>query len=171
MEIPIETVEMLIAEAHKRGVRVVLNVAPAHPLGRETLSCVSVLVVNEGEAAMLSGQSVKSIEDANIVGGVLHAYGIEVVVITLGERGAILVTSDETGKTRHIHQTAPPVQVVDTTAAGDCFVGALTVALVEGQAPDAALRFAVQASALKVTRFGAQSGLPTRADVERAYHV
>ena len=171
MEIPVKTVETLIAEAHKRGVRIVLNVAPAHSLGRETLRRVSVLVVNEGEAELLSGQSVESIEDANIVGAVLHSYGIEIVVITLGERGAVLVTSDETGKTRHMHQAAPPVQVVDTTAAGDAFVGALTVALVEGKAPDAALRFAVQASALKVTRFGAQPGLPARADVERASGV
>jgi ribokinase len=88
------------------------------------------------------------------------------VVITLGSQGAILANDDAAGKTRIIHQTAPRVQVIDTTAAGDCFVGALTVALTEKQAPEDALRFAVYASALKVTKFGAQSGLPTRREVE-----
>lgn len=171
MEIPVETVQELVRKAHEMGVRVILNVAPAHPLPREVLQKVSVLIVNESEAMMLSGQRVESIEDARIVGEVLHRYGIAMVVITLGARGAVLVTADETGKTRvqHVYQAAPPVQVVDTTAAGDCFCGALTVALVEGQTPQDALRFAVNASALKVTRFGAQPGLPTRADVQAAY--
>ncbi|HCI81600.1 MAG TPA: ribokinase [Ktedonobacter sp.] len=168
MEIPVETVQLLVREAHEMGVRVVLNVAPAHPLPREVLQKVSVLVVNESEAMTLSGQRVESIEDARIVGEVLHRYGIAVVVITLGARGAVLVISDETGM-HHIYQAAPRVQVVDTTAAGDCFCGALTVAFIEGQTPKNALRFAVNASALKVTRFGAQSGLPTRADVLAAY--
>lgn len=168
MEIPVETVQQLVREAHEMGVRVVLNVAPAHPLPREVLQMVSVLIVNESEAMMLSGQRVESIEDARIVGDVLHRYGIGMVVITLGARGAVLVTSDETG-VHHIYQAAPHVQVIDTTAAGDCFCGALAVALVEGQMPTNALRFAVNASALKVTRFGAQSGLPTRTDVLSAY--
>ncbi|MGH2509487.1 MAG: PfkB family carbohydrate kinase, partial [Ktedonobacteraceae bacterium] len=65
-----------------------------------------------------------------------------------------------------VHMSATAVQVVDTTAARDCFVGAFTVALTEGQEISHALRFAVYASALKVTKFGAQSGLPTRAEVE-----
>jgi len=169
MEIPVETVQVLVQEAHEMGVRVVLNVAPAHPLPREVLRRVSVLIANESEATMLSGQRVESIEDARIVGEVLHRYGIAMVVITLGARGAMLVTADENGAILHIHQPAPRVQVVDTTAAGDCFCGALTVALVEGQTPQNALRFAVNASALKVTRFGAQPGLPTRADVLAAY--
>lgn len=168
MEIPVETVQQLVREAHETGVRVVLNVAPAHPLPREVLQKVSVLIVNESEAMMLSGQRVESVEDARIVGEVLHRYGVTIVVITLGARGAVLVTSDKTG-VHHIYQAAPQVQVVDTTAAGDCFCGALTVALVEEQTPADALRFAVNASALKVTRFGAQSGLPTRADVQAAY--
>jgi ribokinase len=70
------------------------------------------------------------------------------------------------GGTNIIYQPAPRVQVIDTTAAGDCFVGALTVALTEGQTPEDALRFAVYASALKVTKFGAQTGLPRRSEVE-----
>lgn len=170
LEIPLPTVQKLIGAGHRAGIRVVLNLAPAQALSKELLAQVSVLVVNEGEASLLSGQRVDSLEDAQIVGRVLHGYGISTVVVTLGARGAILVTDDEAGKTRTIHQAPPKVQVVDTTAAGDCFVGALTLALTEGQTPEEALRFAVNASALKVTKFGAQSGLPTREEVHAAYY-
>jgi len=170
LEIPLPTVQTLIEAGRKAGLLVVLNVAPAQPLSKEVLKQVSVLVVNESEASLLSGQRVESLEDAQIVGKVLHSYGIPTVVVTLGARGAILVTDDAAGQARTIHQTTPKVHVVDTTAAGDCFVAALTVALTEGQTPEAALRFAVNASTLKVTKFGAQSGLPTREEVHAAYY-
>ncbi len=170
LEIPLETVQQVTAHAHQLGVPVTLNLAPAQQLPRETLQQLSVLIVNEGEASLLSGQSVESVEDAERVATLLHDYGIPTVVVTLGARGALLVTSDADGQRYSIHQTAPAVKVVDTTAAGDCFVGALTVALTEGQKPEEALRFAVYASALKVTRFGAQSGLPTREEVLATYH-
>ena len=166
LEIPLATVQTLIAEGRNAGIPVVLNLAPAQSLSVETLRQVSVLVVNETEASLISGQRVTSLEDARIVGTVLHEQGIPTVALTLGSLGAVLVFDDDTGQTRVIHQEAPRVQVVDTTAAGDCFVGALTVALTEGQPPEEALRFAVTASALKVTRFGAQSGLPRRAEVD-----
>lgn len=170
LEIPLSTVQKLIEAGHEAGTLVVLNVAPAQSLSKELLAQVSVLVVNESEASLLSGQRVESMEDAQIVGKVLHSYGIPTVVVTLGARGAILVTDDATGQTHTIHQATPKVQVVDTTAAGDCFVGALTIALTEGQTPEDALRFAVNASALKVTKFGAQSGLPTRKEVHATYY-
>jgi ribokinase len=166
LEIPLETVILFIAAAHNGGVPVVLNLAPGQPLSKEVLRQLEVLIVNESEASLLSGQRVDSLEDAHIVATVLHEQGIPKVVITLSSQGALLATSDGSGKTRIIYQSAPVVQVIDTTAAGDCFVGALTVALTEGQSPEDALRFAVYASALKVTKFGAQSGLPTRAEVD-----
>ncbi|HLZ62311.1 MAG TPA: ribokinase [Ktedonosporobacter sp.] len=169
LEIPLKIVQALITMAHDAHVPVVLNLAPAQPLAREILQRVSVLILNETEAGLLSGQRIDNEEDARIVATILHGYGISTVVITLGERGAILVTKDKQGKPSSIYQTAPRVQVMDTTAAGDCFVGALTVALTEGQTPEAALRFAIHASALKVTRFGAQSGLPTREEVEAQF--
>ncbi len=170
LEIPLPTVQKLIEAGREAGILVVLNVAPAQPLSKELLAQVSVLVVNESEASLLSGQRVESLEDAQIVGQVLHGYGIPTVVVTLGARGAILVTDDAKGQSYTIYQATPKVQVVDTTAAGDCFVGALTLALTEGQTPEDALRFAVNASALKVTKFGAQSGLPTRKEVHAAYY-
>jgi ribokinase len=166
LEIPLETVQKVIVHAYKLGVPVILNLAPTQQLPRETLQRLSVLVVNETEAGLLSGQRVESVEDAKIVATVLLEYGIPTVVITLGSRGALLTTRDRPGGSiRSIYQEAPKVHVVDTTAAGDCFVGALTVALTEKQEPEQALCFAVYASALKVTRFGAQSGLPTREEV------
>lgn len=166
LEIPLETVSRLIAAAHSAGILAVLNLAPAQPVATDVLRQVSVLIVNESEASLLSGQQVETLEDARIVATVLRDQGIAQVVVTLGSQGALLATSDERGKTRVIHQPAPRVQVIDSTAAGDCFAGAFTVALTERQPPEDALRFAVYASALKVTRFGAQPGLPTRAEVD-----
>ncbi len=168
LEIPVPTVQRLIAEAHTAGLLVVLNLAPAQQLPRSVLQQVSILILNENEASLLSGQRVASVEDARIVATVLHEYGIPTVVITLGALGALLVSAGPDGKPHNIYQPAPRMRVVDTTAAGDCFVGALTVALTEGQSQEDALRFAVYASALKVTRFGAQTGLPTRVEVEES---
>ena len=166
LEIPLAMVQQVITHAYKSGVPAILNLAPAHQLPRETLRQLFVLIVNETEASLLSGQRVENVEDAKIVATVLLEYGIQTVVITLGSQGAMLATREGTKRTIHsIYQEAPKVHVVDTTAAGDCFVGALTVALTEKQPPEQALRFAIHASALKVTRFGAQSGLPTRAEV------
>ena len=166
LEIPLETVCQLITAAHEAGVQTILNLAPAQQLPEEILQKLAVLVVNESEAALLSGQRVENIEEATAVARQLHQSGIGIVVITLGAHGSILVTSDEQGQAYNIHQPALQVQPVDTTAAGDCFVGALTVALTEGKSPDEALQFATVAGAIKVTRFGAQSGLPTRQEVQ-----
>ncbi len=178
MEIPLETVETLTAAAHIAGVPVILNAAPAVPLPGETLKQLAVLIVNETEAVTIAAslpnsgisahsiQRVDSLEDARLLAAALHEHGIARVVITLGAQGAVMVTNDEAGNARSLHQPAPVVPVVDTTAAGDCFAGALTVALSAGEGPESALRFAVCASALKVTHFGAQSGLPVRAEVD-----
>jgi ribokinase len=175
LEIPLETVVKLVAAAHQIGIPVVLNLAPAHALPLETLRKLHVLVLNEVEASFLrdtlAGASAVSPvpqtpQEASQLAVKLHERGIPRVVITLGAQGALLAHKDETGESEVLHQEPPQMQVVDTTAAGDCFVGAFTVALLEGQPPAAALRFAVFASALKVTRPGAQSGLPYRAEVE-----
>ena len=166
LEIPLETVGALIAAGHNAGTPVVLNLAPAQALPWETLKQVQVLVVNETEIALLTGRQVNEVEEARAAALALHKQGIASIAVTLGAQGAILVTASEHGEARFIYQPAPAVQVVDTTAAGDCFVGALTLALTEGQAPGDALRFAVYASTLKVTKFGAQPGLPTRQEVE-----
>lgn len=166
LEIPLETVTTLIATGRNAGIPVVLNLAPAQPLAWEALRQLQVLIVNEVEASLLAGTQIDNQEDARAVATTLHKQGIPIVIVTLGSQGAVLARDDETGTSQTIYQPAPKVRAVDTTAAGDCFVGAFTVALTEGQNPEDALRFAVHASALKVTKFGAQSGLPTRAEVE-----
>ena len=166
LEIPLETVKTLIAAGHNAGIPVVLNLAPAQPLAWEELRQLQVLIVNEVEASLLAGTQIDNQEDARAVATTLHKQGIPIVIVTLGAQGALLVRDDDTGTSQTIYQPAPRVRAVDTTAAGDCFVGAFTVALTEGQNPEAALRFAVYASALKVIKFGAQSGLPTRAEVQ-----
>lgn len=170
LEIPLETVKTLIAAGHQVRVPVILNLAPASALPLETLRQLDVLVVNETEACLLrdalsndqeTGSTLESLSDAFALARDLQSRGIASVVITLGAQGALLVSGQQ-----QIHVPAPRVQVVDTTAAGDCFTGAFTVALTEGQEMARALDFAIHASALKVTKFGAQSGLPTRAEVE-----
>ena len=167
MEIPVETVQKVLHVAHTRNVLTVLNLAPAVQLPWQVLRQVSLLVLNESEASLLSERAVTTLDEAYTTVTYLQSQGIATVVITLGDKGAVLATSDEQGKAVTFYQAAPQVHVVDTTAAGDCFVGALTVALSEGQTAQEALRFAVSASALKVTKFGAQPGLPRREDVEK----
>ena len=166
LEIPIETVTALIAAGHKAGIPVVLNFAPAQPLAWETLRQLQVLIVNEIEAGFLSGTQVDNQKGARFAAALIHKRGIPQVVVTLGARGAVLASDDGIGNTQTSYQPAAKVKAIDTTAAGDCFVAAFTVALTEGKNPEDALQFAVYASALKVTKFGAQSGLPTRAEVE-----
>jgi ribokinase len=166
LEIPLETVTRLIAAGHNAGIPVVLNLAPAQPLAWEVLRQLQVLIVNEIEAGFLSNTQIDNQEDARAAATTIHQHGIPFVVITLGARGAVLAMDNGIGNTQTIYQPAPRVNVIDTTAAGDCFVGAFTIALTEGQNPEEALRFAVYASALKVTKFGAQSGLPTREEIE-----
>src|SRR5215472_5678369 len=166
LEIPLETVNQLISAAYTANVPVILNLAPAQPMSNEILSKLDVLIANESEASLLSGMMVNSVEEARSIALRLHERGIRMVIVTLGERGAVLVCEDEKGQVCNIYQPAPKVQVIDTTGAGDCFVGAFTVAWTEGQSPKDALRFAVFASALKVTRFGTQPGMPVRKDVE-----
>jgi len=166
LEIPIEIVTSLIAAGHNAGIPVVLNFAPAQPLAWEILRQLHALILNEIEASFLLDTKIDNPEEARNAAIMIQKQGIQHVVVTLGARGAVLASNDGSGNTQTYYQPAPKIQAIDTTAAGDCFVGAFTVALTEEKNPEEALRFAIYASALKVTKFGAQSGLPTRAEVE-----
>lgn len=163
LETPLETVAAAIEAAHRRDLRVILNPAPAQPLPREWWSRVDVLVPNESEAALLTGMPVKDEPGARAAARELRRRGVARVLVTLAERGVLL--ADDDGE-RMI--PAPCVQAVDTTAAGDTFIGALAVALGEGSELDAAARFAVRAAALSVTRVGAQTSIPRRSEVDAA---
>jgi ribokinase len=161
LEVPFATVQHAVARAHALGKQVVLNPAPARPLPPELLRSVDYLVVNEIEAEALSGVKVDSVEGAAAAGRWLRDAGAGDVLVTLGARGVVTVSAG--GAPRHA--PAPRVQAVDTTAAGDTFIGGLCAALVEGRALAEAVRFAQAAAAISVTRFGAQTSIPRRAEV------
>ena len=162
LETPLETVQAAAELAANAGVRVILNPAPARPLPDKLLKRVSILTPNETEAELLTGIAVKDDASAAVAAAKLRARGVQTVIITLGARGAFVVT--ESGG-----QFVPgfKVKAVDTTAAGDIFNGALAVALAEGKLLDLAVRFANAAAAISVTRLGAQPSAPTRREIER----
>ena len=154
LETPIDTVTAYARAACAQGVTVVLNAAPARNLPAELLSLVDVLIVNEGELAVVAGHD----------GGIaqcLERISVPTVVVTLGHRGSVA---------RHagglLEQGAFPITPVDTTGAGDTFCGSLVAQLSQGQTLQQALRFASAASALACTRAGAQSSIPAFADVQ-----
>lgn len=160
METPLPTIARAIELAHACGVPALLNPAPAQPLPQEWYARLQYLVPNESEASVLTGLPVRNEAEATAAARVLHSRGMPCVIVTLGERGVLLL--DEQGARRI---SAPTVTAVDTTAAGDTFIGALAVALSEGQSLDAATMFAVRAAALSVTRRGAQTSIPYRAEL------
>ncbi len=162
LETPLETVTRAAQLAHAHGVTVILNPSPAQPLPPALLSLVDVLVLNESETALLTGLPIDSLVRVEAAAGALRASGVGVVILTLGERGALLAQAGST-------QAFPVfrVTVVDTTAAGDAFMGGLGVALAEGQSLAESIRWGNAAGALAATQLGAQPSLPTRRAVEK----
>ncbi|PNS08508.1 ribokinase [Solilutibacter silvestris] len=158
LEVPIASVQAYAQAARAANVKVVLNAAPAQALPRALLDCVDVLIVNEGELAALAGSTTQA-----DVSGQCAAIGIPCIVVTLGACGAWLWRRDQA----LIEQPAFAVDVVDTTGAGDVFCGTLTALLAQGAAFEQAMRYATAASALACTKLGAQSGTPTRVELER----
>lgn len=162
LESPLATIELAARKARECGVTVVLNPAPAQPLADSLLADVSVITPNETEAELLTGVRVVTESDAMRAAGVLHGKGVETVIITLGGNGAFLST---VGVSRRVAGYA--VAPVDTTAAGDTFNGALVAALQQGLDMAGAVRFAHAAAAISVTRLGAQTSIPYRAEVDQ----
>jgi len=162
LETPLETVQAAAELAARHGVQVILNPAPARSLPDALLKRVSILTPNETEAELLTGIKVATEEQAGQAADALMAKGVGTVVITLGARGAFVVTPQ-------VRQMVPGFKVkpVDTTAAGDVFNGALAVALAEGQELLQAVRFANAAGALSVTKLGAQPSAPKRAAIQK----
>jgi ribokinase len=152
LETPLATVQA--AAAATRGT-VVLNPAPAQPLPAELLATVDVLVPNEHELRRLAGAPAGDSAPADLV-ALARGLAARSVVVTLGERGALVVPGD--GPV--LLQAPPPVRAVDTTGAGDCFCGALSSALDRGDPLPAAVRYAVTAAALSTTGPGARGALP-----------
>ena len=161
LEIPMETVCYVADLAWEKGKKVILNPAPAHPLSAELLRRLYLITPNETEAEMISGVKITDESSACEAARVLSGMGVQNVIITLGSKGALIYCD---GKSEIV--PAWKVEAVDTTAAGDVFNGALTVALSEGRDLKEAARFACKASAISVTRVGAQSSAPYRNEVD-----
>ena len=161
LEIPIEVIEEAARIASSVGVKTILNPAPAQPISDELLKCVSILTPNESETELLTGMEVKNETDAIKAASIILEKGVEVIIITLGSKGALLATKDET---RII--SGHKVKAKDTTAAGDVFNGALAIAIAENKSIDEAIRFANAAAAVSVTRMGAQPSAPKREEIE-----
>lgn len=156
LETPLEAVERACRLAHQAGARVVLNAAPAARAIVGVLRQTWALIVNASEAAVLAPH-----RDPAAAARDLLQQGPQVVLITLGGDGLLLA-----GPSGQVRMPAHAVQVVDTTAAGDAFCGAFATALLEGSSTETAARFASAAAAIATTRVGAQSSLPTRAEVD-----
>ncbi|WP_207909165.1 ribokinase [Pedobacter sp. ok626] len=160
LEIPLATVAHVVQMAAAKGVKIVLNPAPACSLSDALLSNISVITPNRTEAEILSGITVNDMGSAKKAAQIIKEKGVETVIITLGREGALILHDNEF---MHIH--APLVEAIDTTAAGDVFNGAFTVALSENKSIRDAVTFACSASAISVTRLGAQSSVPSRNEI------
>lgn len=161
LETPLAAVKEALSLAKAHGLFTILNPAPAHPLSGELLTLVDLLTPNEVEAQSLTGVAVKDFDSAAEAGRKLVAEGCNTIILTLGEKGSLLIQEG------CIHPfPAFPVQAVDSTAAGDAFNGALAAALAEGKTLDEAIIFANAAGALATTKRGAQDSLPTRSEIE-----
>jgi len=161
LEVPLETVRRAVALAAASGTPVLLNPAPAMPLDDALLACVDFLVPNESEAAALCGASVTDIDSAQRAAAILRGRGPRRVLLTLGAKG---VWMDAPEGCEHL--AAPAVPAVDTTAAGDTFIGGLAVGLAAGFDLRSAIAFGQRAAALSVTRVGAQTSIPYRREVD-----
>ncbi len=161
LEIPLVTVGAVVDIAASRGVPVILNPAPAQPLEDALLKEIFILTPNESEAELLTGTKVENEKAAAKAADILLDKGVGTVLITLGPRGVYVAGSNYRGIVPGFS-----VKAVDTTAAGDVFNGVLAVSLAENKSLIDAVRFSNAAAALSVTKLGAQTSAPYRAEIE-----
>ncbi|UST81689.1 ribokinase [Pseudomonas siliginis] len=162
LEIPDATVGHALKRARELGKTVILNPAPAsRPLPADWFAAIDYLIPNESEAAALSGLAVDSLQSAETAATQLIAMGAGKVIVTLGAQGSLFANGNG-----FEHFPAPTVKAVDTTAAGDTFVGGFAAALADGKTEAEAIRYGQIAAALSVTRAGAQPSIPTMSEVQ-----
>jgi len=160
LEIPIETIAAVTKIAKANHQKVIINPAPAQKLSDELLKGLYLITPNETEASLLTGITVKDEMTASQAADVFLSKGVQNVIITLGKQGAYFQNNN-----LRLKIDAPVVRAVDTTAAGDTFSGAITVAITEGMGWENAVQFAVRAASISVTRMGAQSSVPYRKEI------
>lgn len=162
LEVPMDTVCHTLTRARELGKTVILNPAPASaPLPPQWYSLIDYLIPNESEATILTGITVDSLASAENAADALLAAGAGKVIITLGGQGSLFASAQGVR-----HYPAPQVVAVDTTAAGDTFVGGFAAALAQGRSEEHAIQFGQAAAALSVTRAGAQPSIPTTREVQ-----
>lgn len=162
LEIPMPAVIAAAQVARRHAVTTILNPAPAQPLPADLLACVDVLIPNESEAEILSGTTPGASADIGVLAEALRATGVATTIVTLGSRGCARVEPDAVT----LHPSFS-IEAVDTTAAGDAFVGGFAAALAAGSNIETAIVQGSAAGALACTRLGAQASLPDRTAVDR----
>lgn len=160
LEIPMETVAYAANYAQSRGIKVILNPAPANEQVKDIFHLIDIITPNRDEAELLSGVRIDDLESAKLAAETINRMGAKTVVITLGSKGAVLL---EDGNFSYI--PAIEIKAIDTTAAGDVFNGALAVAIAEGKDLTMAISFACNAAGKAVTKLGAQASIPFRRDL------
>jgi ribokinase len=161
LEIPTPAVLSAARRAHENGLRGILNPAPARELPNELISLADFLIPNETELSLLTGLPVIDMNSAEQAARALLGVGAKNVIVTLGSKGALIVTD-----TQVTHVDSFKVNVVDTTAAGDAFIGGFATALLQDKSLEEAVRYACACGALATTKFGAQPSLPIKEEVE-----
>jgi ribokinase len=162
MEVQTSAVIEAMKYAKDAGWFVILDPAPAQGICSDAFAYADVVTPNLQETKEITGIDVTSIETAVEAARFIENLGVKNAIIKMSEKGSVVY---QTGEWEFVD--AVPVQAVDTVGAGDCFAGALACAIVDGQDLVSAARFATIASALKVTRLGAQAGIPTMDDINR----
>jgi ribokinase len=162
-EIPWETSSYAIDQAHERGIKIILNPAPAGNVDKSILSKIDLLVLNESEAKSLTGIGVHNYSQAKEAITKLLNYGIMEVILTLGVNGALYSNKDEI----FLYTPSFKVRVEDTTAAGDTFIGAFATEISTNKPIKESLEFATAAAAITVTKKGAQLSIPRREEIEQ----
>ncbi|MEQ1799091.1 MAG: ribokinase [Lacibacter sp.] len=160
LEIPMITIEVVAKIAKANHQKIIINPAPAQKLSDELLNGLFLITPNETEATLLTGIKVDDEITASQAAEVFLSKGVQNVIITMGKQGAYFQNRELKFKT-----DAPIVKAMDTTAAGDTFSGALTVAVTEKMSWPQAVQFAVQAASISVTRMGAQASVPYRKEI------
>lgn len=160
LEVKLETTVEALRLGKQHGLTTILNTAPALHLPQDVYPHVDILCANETELETLSGRNVASVEEATLASRILIGFGAKQVLVTLGSKGCLLVNSDNT-----VYKEALAVKAIDSTGAGDCFLGAFAYYLASGMDIDICMEKANVAAAYSVQREGTQTSFPTMAQL------